>query len=1106
MFVKFFSSITLVTTLILTVSIQADESCQSPQLDENNLNLIIPCAGVDGVQYNASLTFIEGEQGELLWKLDQATPNADCQWNPKTCLTVDEQFNLVFPNITIGLDDYTAFLQKYPNEEGFYWQYDKHEPRQTRAYSVSHGTFAPYAPPQLIDGSGRKLLAIYMVGSDLEGKYGVATKDLKELIAGYQALVEKNVDVIVAFGGTKKTRKATVDGVVKIVEDSTWHGVKFANMDQIIEDSTDGRFGNADNYLYRDERVHLGDVSSLKHFLNYLREAYTNHEQSFLVFWNHGGSYKGIGFDQYYAMEPLSLEEVQQALNSTQSHFSLIGFDACLMASMETANYLYQHADYLLASEELEPGHGWNWTDVITQYARSATLVDTAKHVIDNYVKTETHGKRTSGKTLSVVDLSHFETVKSHTNHLLDELILHGREEINVIPSTQLATDESRNYGKTSVDLYDLAIHIIVTLPDETSIREKANNLLNELDKYIIHSRHDGTRPNSYGVTINKINNEPIKITLSPSVNALQRMWRSLVQNDTVPPSVTAQQNNVNVDDAKFCEDSIDTEYLDALKFFIKGTSLTEDQQRLLQPLPTNTGPLTAEQKIFLQQVYFILSDDTLSFKEKLADVGELENKPAAPYPNGTFSRAARDVSVSRDVSRRASRSTRNVKCTNRDVSRDVSRRNVNRGDRVDSSATLRATIPFLRGERAAFTYQSLRQRTRSKETSNPFSGLQGTIASFVDDHNAVKVTTIYGKVESDSETGEQFFKPVAELEAYPTQNGYFTPAWNRIWYNVNYEAGTTRDEWIPMVFELHYRQDGKTYTIYSVKIQYRNAEIDYPNVLDGENAETVCAEAGFIADTTNQCVEEGVLKIHVDDTNTVIFHEITPHTTHKNQAQTVILPEKASAYLKVGDQVRFLYEAISLIPGNPSKIKSTTEDDFITFTQAPEFDIELLVFADLDPNSESPIKRYYYAMRAKDSAGKSVITEPVIAPVEMPTCDKLTETHSGLNAGYQHISEGNKIANNFSDPIGADFSEAMATLVSVGETGIDPTFTTDFYQLFRMLYNNSTVGKSSHDDSRVWVWDEVRWDEIKTKLDVIVPAFEEIYQSQCLVVSRDVS
>jgi hypothetical protein len=1101
MFVKFFSSITLVTTLILTGSIQADESCQAPQLDAD-LNLTIPCAGVDGVQYAANLTFTTGETGELLWKLDQATPDAGCQWNPKTCLTIDKQFNLVFPSIAIDGDDHTAFLQKSSKEEGFYWQYDKHEPRQTRAYSVSHGTFAPYAPPQLIEGSGRKLLAIYMVGSDLEGKYGVATKDLKELIAGYQALVEKNIDVIVAFGGTKKTRKANVDGVVKIVEDSTWHGVKFANLDQIIEDSTDGRFGNADNYLYQDERVHLGDVSSLEHFLNYLQDAYTNHEQTFFVFWNHGGSYKGIGFDQYYAMDPLSLEEVQQALNNTQSHFNLIGFDACLMASMETANYLYQHVDYLLASEELEPGHGWNWTDVITQYARSATIVDAAKNVIDNYVKTETHDRKSSGKTLSVVDLSHFETVKSHTNLLLDELILLSQEEINVILNAHEATDKSRNYGKTSVDLYDLAIHIIATLPDETSIREKANNLLNELDKYIIHSRHDGTRPNSYGVTLNKINNDPINITLSPSVNALQRMWRSLVQNDTVPPSVTAQQNNVNVDDAKFCEDSIDPEYLDALKSFIKGTSLTEDQQRLLQPLPTNTGPLTAEQKIFLQQVYFILSDDTLSFKEKLADVGELENKPAAPYPNGTFSRAARDV-VSRDVHRgsriRTVRDVRNVSidviCTNRDV---------HRGDRLDSSATLRATIPFLQGERSAFTYQSFRQRTRSKETSNPFSGLEGTTASFVDDNNAVKVTTIYGKVESDSETGEQFFKPVAELEAYPTQNGYFTPTWNRIWYNVNYEAGTTRVEWIPMVFELHYRQDGKTYTIYSVKIQYRNAEIDYPNVLDGENAETVCAEDGFIADTTNQCVEEGVLKIHVDDTNTVIYHEITPHTTHQNQAQTVILAEKASVYLKVGDQVRFLYEAISLIPGNPSKIRSTTEDDFITFTQAPEFGIELLVFADLDPNSESPIKRYYYAMRAKDSAGKSVITEPVIAPVEMPTCDKLTETHSGLNAGYQHISEGNKIANNFSDPIGADFSEAMATLVSVGETGIDPTFTTDFYQLFRMLYNNNTVGKSSHDDSHVWVWDEVRWDEIKTKLDVIVPAFEEIYQSHCLV-SRDV-
>ena len=41
--------------------------------------------------------------------------------------------------------------------------------------------------------------------------------------------------------------------------------------------------------------------------------------------------------------------------------FDLIGFDACLMATYEIAAVLAPFADTLLASEELEPGHGWDY-------------------------------------------------------------------------------------------------------------------------------------------------------------------------------------------------------------------------------------------------------------------------------------------------------------------------------------------------------------------------------------------------------------------------------------------------------------------------------------------------------------------------------------------------------------------------------------------------------------------------------------------------------------------------------------------------------------------------------------------------------------------------
>ena len=41
--------------------------------------------------------------------------------------------------------------------------------------------------------------------------------------------------------------------------------------------------------------------------------------------------------------------------------FSLIGFDACLMQSYAVVAALSPYANYHLASEELEPAHGWDY-------------------------------------------------------------------------------------------------------------------------------------------------------------------------------------------------------------------------------------------------------------------------------------------------------------------------------------------------------------------------------------------------------------------------------------------------------------------------------------------------------------------------------------------------------------------------------------------------------------------------------------------------------------------------------------------------------------------------------------------------------------------------
>ena len=235
-----------------------------------------------------------------------------------------------------------------------------------------NGPLPPIQSPELIDGSGRKLLAVYMVGSDLESEGGAATSDLIELIDGYNRIAQDRIEVIVAFGGANKFG---------------WRGMKFADISQIIGDASDGQFGNAYSYLYRADAANMGDEKSLRLFLEYVTQRYQNFDSRFLTFWNHGGAYTGFGNDEVFNYDSLSLIDIDNALTGSNiGMFDLIGFDACLMGSMEVARFIKPHARYLLASEELEPGHGWHWKTVIQAFSDKSDIANTGIAIIDLFV------------------------------------------------------------------------------------------------------------------------------------------------------------------------------------------------------------------------------------------------------------------------------------------------------------------------------------------------------------------------------------------------------------------------------------------------------------------------------------------------------------------------------------------------------------------------------------------------------------------------------------------------------------------------------------------------------------------------------------------------
>ncbi|MEJ7796829.1 MAG: clostripain-related cysteine peptidase, partial [Nocardioides sp.] len=85
-----------------------------------------------------------------------------------------------------------------------------------------------------------------------------------------------------------------------------------------------------------------------------------------LIISDHGASWPGIGPNEGSDYDVLDLAEITEAISSGLEQagvdrLDLLGFDACLMANYEVASAVAPLADRLVASQELEPGHGWDY-------------------------------------------------------------------------------------------------------------------------------------------------------------------------------------------------------------------------------------------------------------------------------------------------------------------------------------------------------------------------------------------------------------------------------------------------------------------------------------------------------------------------------------------------------------------------------------------------------------------------------------------------------------------------------------------------------------------------------------------------------------------------
>ncbi|MEZ4628154.1 MAG: clostripain-related cysteine peptidase [Eubacteriales bacterium] len=287
---------------------------------------------------------------------------------------------------------------------------------QIAPVSGSSDVYRAHEPDRTVDASARDKFAdtagaesvtvmVYMCGTDLESKNGLATTDLQEMVS---APLGGNVRVIVETGGA-----------------SRWQN-------SVIKSGTNQRFEVKQGGLATlDANVgkrSMVDPDTLADFIRFGAKNYVA-DRYILVLWDHGGgSLTAFGYDELYPGDSMSLDEIDEALKSGGVKFDIIGFDACLMATLETALVASQYGDYLIASEAVEPGTGWYYTNWLSELAADPSIdsLDLGKIILDDYIKMSGESNQT---TLSMTDLAElgatvpaaFNAFSSSTSQLIAE-------------------------------------------------------------------------------------------------------------------------------------------------------------------------------------------------------------------------------------------------------------------------------------------------------------------------------------------------------------------------------------------------------------------------------------------------------------------------------------------------------------------------------------------------------------------------------------------------------------------------------------------------------------------------------------------------------------
>lgn len=164
-------------------------------------------------------------------------------------------------------------------------------------------------------------------------------------------------------------------------------------------------------------QIDMGDYRSLQDFVKWGVEHYPA-DHYFIDVWNHGSGWhykrnhlNDISYDELSG-NFIKTEDLGKAMAYSAQiighKVDIYGSDACLMGMAEVANEMVDSVHYFVGSQEVEPGMGWPYGDLLKHWTNTAdaTPATVSKILVNDYVKSYQGGSSgTSEVTFSAFDL-----------------------------------------------------------------------------------------------------------------------------------------------------------------------------------------------------------------------------------------------------------------------------------------------------------------------------------------------------------------------------------------------------------------------------------------------------------------------------------------------------------------------------------------------------------------------------------------------------------------------------------------------------------------------------------------------------------------------------